>query len=160
MIYCVIHKIPERHYEYLKDASIAETLNFCISSLARVQQELDARPKRIKSLGETNMPINEEILKIKDIILSSVDCEKIYLFGSYAYGKPTADSDYDFYVVLKDDFPEKPIIAMEMINRSLMNFNTRIPIDVLANYKNRFEYRSSQPTIERKINKEGILLYG
>ncbi|AEF82779.1 nucleotidyltransferase family protein [Leadbettera azotonutricia] len=106
------------------------------------------------------MPINEEILKIKDIILNSVDCERIYLFGSYAYGTPTADSDYDFYVVLKDDFPEKPIIAMEMINRSLMNFNTRMPIDVLANYKNRFEYRSSQPTIERKINKEGILLYG
>jgi predicted nucleotidyltransferase len=106
------------------------------------------------------MKINEEILKIKDIILGSVDCEKIFLFGSYAYGTPTADSDYDFYVVLKDDFPEKPIIAMQMISRSLMDFETRMSIDVLANYKTRFEYRSTQPTLERRIAREGVLLHG
>jgi predicted nucleotidyltransferase len=105
------------------------------------------------------MKINEEILKIKDIILGSVDCEKIFLFGSYAYGTPTADSDYDFYVVLKDDFPEKPIIAMQMISRSLMDSDTRMPVDVLANYKTRFEYRSTQPTLERKILREGVLLH-
>jgi predicted nucleotidyltransferase len=106
------------------------------------------------------MRISDEILKIKDIILRSVDCEKIFLFGSYAYGTPTVDSDYDFYVVLKDDFPEKPIIAMQMISRGLMDFDTRMPIDVLANYKTRFEYRSTQPTLERKIVKEGVLLHG
>ena len=106
------------------------------------------------------MPINEEILKIKDVILNSVECERIFLFGSYAYGIPTADSDYDFYVVLRDDFPEKPIVAMQMINRSLMDFDTRMPIDVLANYKTRFEYRSTQPTLERKIVREGVLLHG
>jgi predicted nucleotidyltransferase len=105
------------------------------------------------------MQINEEILKIKDIILKSVECEKIFLFGSYAYGTPTTDSDYDFYVVLKDDFPEKPIEAMGMIDRNLINFDTLMPIDVLANYKNRFDYRSTQPTIERKIANEGIILY-
>jgi predicted nucleotidyltransferase len=106
------------------------------------------------------MKINEEILKIKDIILGSVDCEKIFLFGSYAYGTPTADSDYDFYVVLKDDFPEKPIIAMQMISRSLMDSDTGMSVDVLANYKTRFEYRSTQPTLERKILREGVLLHG
>lgn len=105
------------------------------------------------------MQINEEILKIKDIILESVECEKIFLFGSYAYGTPNADSDYDFYVVLKDDFPQKPIEAMGIIDRNLINFDTLMPIDVLANYKNRFDYRSTQPTIERKIANEGIVLY-
>jgi predicted nucleotidyltransferase len=106
------------------------------------------------------VPINEEITNIKDIILNSVACEKIFLFGSYAYGTPTTDSDYDFYVVLKDDFPEKPIIAMQTIRRHLMNFDIRMPIDLLANYKTRFEYRSTQPTLERKILREGILLHG
>ncbi|GHT86966.1 hypothetical protein FACS1894137_13340 [Spirochaetia bacterium] len=106
------------------------------------------------------MKLNEEILKIKDIILDSVDCEKIFLFGSYAYGTPAADSDYDFYVVLKDNFPDKPIVAMQMISRSLMDFDTKMPIDVLANYKTRFEFRSTQPTLERKIAREGVLLYG
>jgi predicted nucleotidyltransferase len=47
--------------------------------------------------------INDTILAIKDSILSTVgeSCEKIYLFGSYAYGTPHKDSDYDFFVVLK-----------------------------------------------------------
>ncbi|GHV67029.1 hypothetical protein AGMMS49928_03130 [Spirochaetia bacterium] len=113
----------------------------------------------ISTFEEKQMQINEEILKIKDIILESVECEKIFLFGSYAYGTPNADSDYDFYVVLKDDFPQKPIEAMGIIDRNLINFDTLMPIDVLANYKNRFDYRSTQPTIERKIANEGIVLY-
>ncbi|GHV91607.1 hypothetical protein AGMMS50268_21100 [Spirochaetia bacterium] len=61
--------------------------------------------------------------------------------------------------MLKDDFPQKPIEAMGMIDRNLINFETLMPIDVLANYKNRFDYRSTQPTIERKIANEGIVLY-
>jgi hypothetical protein len=61
--------------------------------------------------------------------------------------------------VLKDDFPEKPIIAMQMIDRNLINFDTRMPIDVLANYKSRFEYRSTQATLEHRIAKEGVLLH-
>jgi predicted nucleotidyltransferase len=105
------------------------------------------------------MKLSEEIFKIKDIILNSVDCEKIFLFGSYAYGTPTADSDYDFYVVLRDDSPIKPLDAMDAINIHLIDFDTRMPIDVLANYKNRFDYRSTQPTIERKIAHEGVILY-
>ncbi|GHV96703.1 hypothetical protein AGMMS50293_30230 [Spirochaetia bacterium] len=106
------------------------------------------------------MAINKEILEIKDVILNSVECEKIYLFGSYAYGMPTANSDYDFYVVLKDDYPEKPIIAMQTIRKSLINFDTKMPIDLLANFKTRFNYKSTQPTLERKIVREGVLLYG
>jgi predicted nucleotidyltransferase len=106
------------------------------------------------------MVINKEILKIKDIILNSVACEKLYLFGSYAYGTPTANSDYDFYVVLKDDYPEKPIIAMQTIRKNLINFDTKMPIDLLANFKTRFTYKSTQPSLERKIVREGVLLYG
>ncbi|GHT88599.1 hypothetical protein FACS1894137_17010 [Spirochaetia bacterium] len=43
------------------------------------------------------MAINDEIVSINDIIVKSVDPEKVYLFGSYAYGTPHKDSDYDFY---------------------------------------------------------------
>jgi len=47
--------------------------------------------------------INDAITAIKDCILHTVgeDCEKIILFGSYAYGLPDNESDYDFFVVLK-----------------------------------------------------------
>jgi predicted nucleotidyltransferase len=44
-----------------------------------------------------------EIRTITEIIKETVDCEKIYLFGSYAYGEPHKDSDMDFYVVVPDD---------------------------------------------------------
>jgi predicted nucleotidyltransferase len=112
-----------------------------------------------KSCKETVIDINDEILSIKDTIVASVDPEKVYLFGSYAYGTPHKDSDYDFYVVLKDDSPIKPLDAMQQIRRNLMNMDTWMPIDLLANYKNRFDYRSNEPTIERTISKNGVILY-
>jgi predicted nucleotidyltransferase len=104
--------------------------------------------------------INDEILTIKDNILSTVGetCEKIILFGSYAYGTPHKDSDYDFFVVLKDD-SEKPILALQKIYRNLAKRPMLTSIDVLANYKSRFEWRSTQPTIERRIAAEGVILY-
>ncbi|MDR1867568.1 MAG: nucleotidyltransferase domain-containing protein [Treponema sp.] len=104
-------------------------------------------------------PINDEILAIKDTIVKTVDPEKVYLFGSYAYGTPHKDSDYDFYVILKDDSAINPLDAMDMIEMSLFKTNVRKPTDILANYKSSFEYISTQPTMERKIVREGVLLH-
>jgi len=103
--------------------------------------------------------INNEIIAIKDNILSTVGdgCEKIFLFGSYAYGTPHKESDYDFYVVLKDGM-ENPILVLQKIYEYMCDTNY-IPVDVLANYKSRFEQRSAQPTIERTITQKGVLLY-
>jgi predicted nucleotidyltransferase len=106
------------------------------------------------------MPINDEILSIKDTIVTSVDPEKVYLFGSYAYGSPHKDSDYDFYVLLKDDSPIKPLDAMGIIDRKLIySQKLRTPTDIMANYKSRFEERGKFPTMERKIIREGVVLY-
>jgi len=102
--------------------------------------------------------INEDILSIKDKILASVNCRKIILFGSYAYGTPRPDSDYDFYVVLDDD-AENPIRVTQKINRTLAQSRMPIPVDVLANYRTRFEERSKLLTMEHKIAAEGVVLY-
>jgi len=104
--------------------------------------------------------VNNEILAIKDSILDTVGeiCEKIILFGSYAYGTPREESDYDFFVVLKDD-SEKPILVLQKIYRNLARRPMLIPVDILANYKSRFEWRSTQPTIERRIANDGVILY-
>lgn len=48
-----------------------------------------------------------DIEKLKHEIverLKPLDPDKIILFGSYAYGTPTEDSDIDLYVVTKDEF--------------------------------------------------------
>ena len=104
--------------------------------------------------------INAEIIAIKDCILKIVgnDCEKIILFGSYAYGTANASSDYDVFVVLKDG-TEKPILVLQNIYGGLaLNPNYKT-VDILANYKSRFEARSKLPTIERTIAKKGVVLY-
>jgi len=104
--------------------------------------------------------INDDIIAIKDTILNTVGetCEKIILFGSHAYGTPREGSDYDFFVVLKDD-SEKPILVLQKIYRGLAKRPMLTPVDVLANYRSRFEWRSTQPTIERRIANDGFVLY-
>jgi len=103
--------------------------------------------------------VTDEIIEIKNNILSTVGdgCEKIFLFGSYANGTPSKESDYDFYVVLKDGM-ENPILVMQKIYENMCDTNY-VPVDVLANSKSNFERRCIQPTIERKVAKEGVLLY-
>jgi predicted nucleotidyltransferase len=103
--------------------------------------------------------INDDILAIKDSILSTVgeSCEKIYLFGSYAYGTPREDSDYDFFVVLKDG-TEKPIQVMQKIYEYMCDTHL-VPVDVIAQYNTRFEWKSKQTTMERRIANEGVVLY-
>ena len=104
--------------------------------------------------------INDEILVIKDSILKTVgdDCEKIILFGSHAYGTPGEGSDYDVFVVLKDG-SEKPILVIQNIYEKLAQNPNYKTVDILANYKSRFEARSKLPAIERIIAKKGIVLY-
>jgi len=105
------------------------------------------------------MEISRDILDIKDKILETVkDCEKIILFGSYAYGTPRENSDYDFYVVLNDN-DKNPYIVMGDIYWTLAQSPMKIPVDILANYRNKFETRSKMPTIERTIANKGVVLY-
>lgn len=104
--------------------------------------------------------INGEITAIKDCILKTVgnNCERIILFGSHAYGTPREDSDYDVFVVLKDD-SDKPILVLQNIYGGLAQNPNYKSVDVLANYKSRFEARSNLPTIERTIAQKGVVLY-
>lgn len=103
--------------------------------------------------------MNEEIMAIAEAIKQTVDCEKIYLFGSYAYGEPHKDSDLDFYVVIPDDSSLRPIEAMRKIRRNLGDINQTMPIDILAARSSRFAEMSALPTMERQIVREGVMLY-
>ena len=102
---------------------------------------------------------NNELLAVKDIILKTVDCEKIYLFGSHVHETHREGSDFDLYVVLKNE-EENPVVAEQSIYRSLSQRKGRhTPVDVLAENKNKFNKLCILPTMERKIAREGILLY-
>ena len=104
------------------------------------------------------MIINEEITQIKNAIIGALPVVKLYLFGSYAYGNPTDDSDYDFYVLIP--FGElKPIDARIKARRSLSKINRKRDTDILADYIDRFDERSKFNTLERKVAQEGVVLY-
>ena len=103
------------------------------------------------------MVMNDEIIKIRDIIVNAVPAVKIYLFGSYAYGKPDNDSDYDFYIVLPND-SMRPIDAIGNAYMAMRGMK-RKPADILAGTEETFERRSKQITLERTISQDGVLLY-
>jgi predicted nucleotidyltransferase len=102
---------------------------------------------------------NEEIPLIRDIILETLGdtCEKIILFGSYAYGTPREESDIDIYVVLKDG-SKNPLLALEDVY-GVLGDRRCYEVDVLANYKSRYDMRSKLPSMERVIANNGVLLY-
>ena len=55
--------------------------------------------KRIKK-------VNEDLINdIVERIVEAVNPEKIILFGSYAYGKPTKNSDLDILVIMNSKLP-------------------------------------------------------
>ncbi|GHV39568.1 hypothetical protein AGMMS49546_11850 [Spirochaetia bacterium] len=112
-----------------------------------------------------DMIINDEIRAIKDLIVANSDCEQVYLFGSYAYGTPTADSDYDFYVVLNDN-SKNPMLVMQDLGWSYTQACLKVSwhkkimsVDFLAGYRSRFKERSKDYPFEHTIAEKGVLLY-
>ena len=51
--------------------------------------------------------IKNEIQKIADQIVENYHPEKIILFGSYAWGKPTKSSDVDLFIVKKSNLERR-----------------------------------------------------
>ena len=102
--------------------------------------------------------MHHEIMKISETISVAVDAEKIYLFGSHAYGTPRDDSDFDFFIVMPDT-GVKPFEAIRQARFALIPLKRKTSVDILADYRSRFDQRSKLNTLERKIANEGVLLY-
>ena len=103
--------------------------------------------------------IQAELEKLKGLIINAVPVEQIYLFGSYARGTPRKDSDLDLYVVLKDDIQMRDLDAGLQI-RMAIDRKKAMPVDIIAKKKKDFLTRLDDITLERVVNREGILLYG
>jgi len=103
--------------------------------------------------------LQSELDTLKEIIIRTVPVEQIWLFGSYAYGIPQKDSDLDLYVVLKDDAETRELDAEIKILGAIGMVKT-MPVDIIANKKNKYLRLTTGPTMERKIAREGIKIYG
>jgi predicted nucleotidyltransferase len=103
--------------------------------------------------------IQAELDKLKELIINAMPIEQIYLFGSYAYGKPHKDSDLDLYVVLKDDIPMRDLDAGLQIRMAIARKKS-MPVDIIAKKKKDFTDRLEDITLERIVKRDGIRIYG
>ena len=105
------------------------------------------------------VPFTDKIPFIRSLILDSVEpgaVKKIYLFGSYAYGMPTKDSDIDICVVIRNDLNRSDVskkIALSLFNNDI------VPVDLMI-YREEIFYDISNPNgIEHTILTKGKILY-
>lgn len=75
-----------------------------------------------------NISIQEKIQKITTKIAETYQPEKVFLFGSYAWGKPTKDSDIDLFVV--KDTKESKRERQIKLRRLFLDFD--MPADILV----------------------------
>ncbi len=81
--------------------------------------------------------------------------DRIYLFGSHAYGRPNKDSDIDLLVVKKTQKPRELSVKMDGALE-----DRQFPLDLLVYSPERFDYRMElgDPFL-RLVVRKGILLY-
>jgi len=84
-----------------------------------------------------NSVVQTELNKLKELIISAIPVEQIYLFGSYAYGTPHKDSDLDLYVVLKDGLPMRDLDAGLQISMAIARKKS-MPVDIIVKNKKDF----------------------
>jgi predicted nucleotidyltransferase len=106
-----------------------------------------------------NEEVQAELDILKELIVNAIPVEQIFLFGSYAYGTPRKDSDLDLYVVLKDDVQMRELDAGLQI-RMAIDRKKSMPVDIVAKKKKDFLERLNDITLERKVNRDGIRIYG
>jgi predicted nucleotidyltransferase len=98
----------------------------------------------------------QEFRAIIDRLVRELRPEKILLFGSYAYGTPTPDSDVDLLVIMETDAPRKErhwAVSRLLIPR-------QFPVDVLVKTPEEVEQAlTGGDFFIREIVTRGVVLY-
>lgn len=101
---------------------------------------------------------NEEIEVLKKCFVGALNPLRIYLFGSFANGTETKDSDFDFYIVLKDSTKDL-WEAMDRAYESIEELDRR-PVDIVVGTEEKFNRRKNTLfNIENEVMKKGVIIY-
>lgn len=99
----------------------------------------------------------EIIETVKERLIKAYNPRTVYLFGSFAWGKPDEDSDLDLLVVV-DKSDEKPYKRLFKGIDALTGLG--IAKDILVYTRAEFEELASDvSTLCYKIKREGVKLY-
>jgi predicted nucleotidyltransferase len=104
------------------------------------------------------MKITPEIIEeVKNRLIKTYNPLEIYLFGSYAWGTPTDESDLDLLIVVEHSDLKR---HQRSYAASDALFDMMIPKDVIVYTKEEFNKRSTDiTTLCYKIKNEGKILY-
>ncbi len=99
------------------------------------------------------------IREMTECFVSKVSPLKVILFGSFANGTYTDESDYDFYLVIEDgrnvgDATDKAYNCVTYIKKR--------PVDIVVGTNSRFECKRKSKhslMVEGEVQRNGILLY-
>jgi uncharacterized protein len=102
--------------------------------------------------------IQKDLQAILDTVKSRVRLERLFLFGSYAYGQPTPDSDLDLCIVGETD--QSRIEALRDIRTALFA-KAEHPLDFVFFTPDEFKTRAQVTnSFEWQIKHKGQVLYG
>lgn len=98
------------------------------------------------------------IQKIKDQIVANYQPEKIILFGSYAWGEPGPNSDFDFCVI-KPGVEEKSHYERTLELTRVINYTKASDFVIYTPYEIKKRLWLEDPFIKKIVN-EGKIIYG
>ena len=101
----------------------------------------------------------EDIQTITRCFVEQCDPVKVFLFGSFADGTYSHDSDYDFYIVMEDNSDLGD--ASNQAYKSIRYVGDR-PVDIVLGTKTRFDLMSKSSDslyVEGEVGRKGVLLY-
>ncbi|EKE22232.1 MAG: DNA polymerase beta subunit [uncultured bacterium] len=97
-----------------------------------------------------------KISEIKEKIVQEINPEKIILFGSYAWGKPTDSSDVDLFIIQKSDEPRR----QRQVDLRRKLWGSGVPMDLLVYTQEELDYRLElEDFFFEKIINEGKVIY-
>ena len=106
-------------------------------------------------MKQLSRPNSEQILALTQQIVTQFHPRQVILFGSFAYGHPTADSDVDLLVVL--DRESVSLHDTAMISQAV---DHPFPLDIVVQSAARWEANLREgASFAREISEKGKILY-
>ncbi len=110
-------------------------------------------------IGASNlMGIEDDLKCITRRLVEAVRPDRIYLFGSFAYGEPDADSDVDLFIVVPPNGQSMQDLYVAA-HHAIQPLD--LAVDLVVRWADEFDRRSGwQANFEHTIRNRGKLLYG
>ena len=102
------------------------------------------------------MITQKQISEIVKRVVENLEPQRIILFGSYANGTPTEESDLDLLIIKDNGLPSR--LQNRKVRKILSDL--KVPVDVIVKTSKEFEtYKDIIGTIIYPANKFGKVIY-